>query len=109
MVSVPHVPRAFSLGAPWGTGKTFTIRANQALLQMRDRTVIAVASSAVAGSILSGGRAAHSVFKSPIPFLSDSVCNTSIDSELAKEIRSTEPIIWDEIVVCMRNCIEAGD
>ena len=101
--------RAYFLDAPGGTGKTFTIRAIQALLQLRNRTVLPVATSAVAASLLPGGRTAHSVFKIPIPCFVDSVCNISMDSQLAQEIRNASLIVWDEIVMCMRYCIEAVD
>ena len=101
--------KAYFLDAPGGTGKTFTIRAIQALLQLRNRTVLPVATSAVAASLLPGGRTAHSVFKIPIPCFVDSVCNISMDSTLAQEIRDASLIVWDEIVMCMRYCIEAVD
>lgn len=67
--------RVYFLDAPGGTGKTFTISALESLLELREHKIIAVAISAVAASILSGGRRAHSVFKIPIPCLVNSVCD----------------------------------
>ena len=60
--------KAYFLDALGGTGKTFTIRAIHALLHLRNRTVLPVATSkAVAASLLPGGCTALSVFKIPIP------------------------------------------
>ena len=36
-------------------------------------------------------------------------CNISINSELASNIRQGNLITWDEIVMCLRNCVEAVD
>ena len=101
--------RVFFVDAPGGTGKTFVVRAIHALLQARERNVLPVASSAVASSLLGGGRTAHSTFKIPIPCYADSVCNISADSSLAVKLRSVDLIIWDEVVMCHRFCIEAVD
>ena len=101
--------RAYFLDAPGGTGKTFTIRAIQSILKVRKHSVIAVATSAVAASLLDGGRTAHSVFKIPIPCYAESVCSITMESTLANEIRHASLIVWDEIVMCSRYCIEAVD
>lgn len=101
--------RGYFLDSPGGTGKTFTIRTIHALLRLRERNVIAVATSAVAASLLDGGRTAHSVFKIPIPCYAESVCSISLDSALAARIREADLIIWDEIVMCVRYSVEAVD
>ncbi len=101
--------RELFLGAPGETGNTCTIAAAQAVLQFRGRRAISVATSAVAVSLLEGGRAAHSVFKISIPFSEDSVCSIPMDSKLADSICRAHLIIWDEIVICVRYCIEAVD
>ena len=101
--------RAYFLDAPGGTGKTFTIHAIQSILKARKHSIIAVATSAVAASLLEDGRTAHSVFKIPIPIYADSVCNISMESKIANELRRASLIIWDEIVMCARYCIEAVD
>lgn len=54
-------------------------------------------------------RTAHSGFKIPIPCMSDSVSNISLDSQLAQEIRESSLIVWDEVVKCIRYCIEVFD
>ena len=85
------------------------MHAVQSLLKIRKHRVIAVAKSTVATSFLDGGRKVHSEFKIPIPYYAESVCNTSIESKLTNDIRGASLIIWDEIVMFLRYCIEAVD
>ena len=89
------------MDAPEGTGKTFTIREIQSVLSNRKHSVIAVATYAVAASLLEDGRTAHPVFKIPIPCHPDSVCNISMESKIANAIHRASSIIWDEIL-CAR-------
>ena len=102
-------PRTFFVDAPGGTGKTFTIRKIQGFLEIRNKRVIPFSTSAVVAFLLSGGKTAHSVFKLPIPCFAESVRSISMDSALANEIRDAALIVWDEIVMLMRYCIEAAD
>ncbi len=85
------------------------MRTVQSLLTLRSWKVIPVATSTVAASLLDNGRTANSVFKIPIPCDSEIVCSISLDSALAAEIREADLIIWDEIVMCVRYCIEVVD
>jgi len=101
--------RVFFLDAPGGTGKTFVTRAIQGFLKIRGKQAIAVATSAVAAQLLDEGRTAHSTFKIPIPCLADSTCHISANSQLAAHMRAAHLIIWDEIVMCHRYCVEAVD
>ena len=92
-----------------GTGTTFVSRAIQSLSKVRNYRVIAVATSAVASSLLEkDGRSAHSIFKIPITCYAESVCNISMESNTANELRHSL-IIWDEAVTCVRYCIAAVD
>ena len=50
---------------------------------------------------------AHSVFKTTIPIYVDSVPNISMGSKIADELRQASLLLWDEIVMCARFCIEA--
>ena len=92
-----------------GNGKTFVIRAIQLLLKVRNNRVIAVATSAVASSLLEEAETAHSVFKIPISCYADSVCNISMESNTANKLHEASLIIWNEVVVCVCYCIEAVD
>ena len=91
----------YFLNVPGETGKTFFMWTIYSFLELRGRSVISTATSAVAASFLKRGRTAHSAFKVPITCDSDSVWSISMDSKLA------DLIILDEIVMCARYCFEA--
>ncbi len=101
--------RSFFFDAPRVTGKKFTIRSIQSILRVRGQKVFVVATSAVATSLFENGRTAHSTFKIPIPCSSESVRNISMDSKLASTIRQANLNICDEVVMCVRCCVEAVD
>jgi len=56
----------FFLDASGGTGKTFLINLLLAKIRQRNMIALAVASSGIAATLLTGGRTAHSVFKLPL-------------------------------------------
>ncbi|KAI8115014.1 ATP-dependent DNA helicase pif1 [Lucilia cuprina] len=73
----------FFLDAPGGTGKTFLL--NLLLKIRKDSNIaIAVASSGIAATLLSGGRTAHLVFKLPVKLeqAESATCNISKNSNL---------------------------
>ncbi len=107
--SIARNSNSFFLDAPVGTGKTFAIRTTQSLLELRVRKVLSVATSAVAASLLKIRRTAHTTFKIPISCDSESVCVISLEPVLAALIHDADLIIWDEIVMCLRYCIETVD
>jgi hypothetical protein len=57
---------------------------------------LAVASSGIAALLLPGGRTAHSLFKIPLKLYSDSSCQLSTNSPVAKLILEAVAIVWDE-------------
>ena len=66
-----HQGRVFFLDAPGGTGKTFLINLLLAQIRSSGKVALAVASSGIAATLLSGGRTAHSTFKLPLNVLFD--------------------------------------
>ena len=94
-----HVNRLFFLNASRGYGKSFLIEAVLCSVRGLGKIALAVASFGIAAELLEGGRTAHSRFKIPIPINESSVCNISLQSDLAKLIRKTSLIIWDEIMM----------
>ena len=60
----------------------------------------------LAAQNLEGGRTAHSRFKIPIPVMEDSTCSIRAQSALAKLIKKSDLIIWDEIFSCDRKNLE---
>ncbi|GBN08688.1 hypothetical protein AVEN_73486-1 [Araneus ventricosus] len=57
---------------------------------------LAVASSGIAATLLTGGRTAHSVFKLPLnlPCVENPICNISRNSDKAKVLRMYKLIVW---------------
>src|SRR5438045_1073915 len=68
---------------------------------------LTVASSGIAAILLDGGRTSHSRFRIPIDITSESICSISAQSDIAKLIRMTKLIIWDEAPAQHRHCFEA--
>ena len=94
-----HANRLFFLNAPGGYGKTFLIETLLCTVRGLGKIALAVASSGIAAELLEGGRTAHSRFKIPIPINESSVCNISLQSDIAKLMQKTSLIIWDEIMM----------
>lgn len=100
--------RFFFLDAPGGTGKTFLINLILARVRQARRIIMAVASSGIAATLLSGGRTAHSAFKLPLRFDStEPTCNVPRGSALAMLLTRCSAIIWDECTMADRRLLEA--
>ncbi|XP_029143216.1 uncharacterized protein [Arachis hypogaea] len=65
--------------------------------------------SGIAATLLPGGRTAHSRFKIPINAEPSSICNISKQSDLAKLIRQTTTIIWDEAPMANKESVQSLD
>ena len=103
-----HVNRLFFLNAPGGYGKTL-IEALLSTVRGLGKIALVVASSGIAAELLEGGRTAHSRFKIPIPINESSVCNISLQSDIAKLVQKTSLIIWDEIMMSHVNQVDCVD
>ncbi|XP_020990161.2 uncharacterized protein LOC110277354, partial [Arachis duranensis] len=107
----------FFVDGPGGSGKTFLYRAIIAELRNKGHIVLVTASSGIAATLLPGGRTAHSRFKKtahsrfkiPINAEPSSICNISKQSDLAKLIRQTTAIIWDETPMANKESVQSLD
>ncbi|XP_020970068.1 ATP-dependent DNA helicase PIF1-like [Arachis ipaensis] len=99
----------FFVDGPRGAGKTFLYRAIIAELRNKGHIVLVTASSGIAAILLPGDRIAHSRFKIPINAEPSSICNTSKQSDLAKLIRQTTAIIWDEAPMANKESVQSLD
>ncbi|XP_020999390.2 uncharacterized protein LOC110281460 [Arachis duranensis] len=99
----------FFVDGPGGSGKTFLYRAIIAELRNKGHIVLVTASSGIAATLLPGGRTAHSRFKIPINAEPSSICNISKQSDLAKLIRQTTTIIWDEAPMANKESVQSLD
>lgn len=69
--------------------------------------VLAVAASGIAATLLKGGRTAHSTLKIPIKIFDTSICSIKKHTPYAEPIKQASLIIWDEVPMQHRHCIEA--
>ncbi|KAK1424399.1 hypothetical protein QVD17_19728 [Tagetes erecta] len=92
-----------------GIGKTYLWRTLSASIRSEGKVVLNVASSGIASLLLSGGRTAHSRFHIPINLVEDSFCSINIDSDLARLLKETSLIIWDEAPMVHKHGFEALD
>ncbi|GBN29840.1 ATP-dependent DNA helicase PIF1 [Araneus ventricosus] len=88
-------PKCFFLDGPAGTGKTFVYSLLHAVRGKGDQG-IAVASTGIAATLLSGGRTAHSIFKIPLTLNATSTCNLKPNTSEAKILLDAKVIVWDE-------------
>ncbi|XP_071730790.1 uncharacterized protein [Rutidosis leptorrhynchoides] len=92
-----------------GTGKTFLWKTLTTSLRAEGKIVLAVASSGIASLFLPSGQTAHSRFRIPIDITDESVCNIKKKTHMATLLRKTELIIWDEVPMNNRKCLEELD
>ncbi|XP_066363911.1 ATP-dependent DNA helicase PIF1-like [Miscanthus floridulus] len=90
-------------------GKTFLYKAFLAKVWSERLIAIATAISGIAASILPRGRTAHSRFKFPIKIGDNSMCSFTKQSGTAELLRRASLIIWDEVAMTKRQCIETLD
>ncbi len=99
----------FFLDGPGGTGKTYLYNVLLSQLRLEGKICLAVASSGIAAELLLGGRTAHSRFKIPLEITEESTCSIPIQSHLAKLLKHTDLIVWDEMPMSHRHVIECVD
>uniref|UniRef100_UPI00358F85D7 ATP-dependent DNA helicase pif1-like n=1 Tax=Myxine glutinosa TaxID=7769 RepID=UPI00358F85D7 len=97
------------LDAPGGTGKTFLINLILAQVRSLQQIAMAVASSGIAATLLTGGRTAHSAFKLPLNLAHNEspVCNIGKGSGHAQVLKQAKLIVWDECTMSHRLAFEA--
>ncbi len=101
--------RLYVINSPGGYGKTFLFTAILSAVRSKGKIALAVAPTGLAAENLEGGRTCHSRFKIPIPTLEDSVCEIPSQSSLAKLLRMTELIVWDEIFASHKHLLQCVD
>ncbi|WVZ78326.1 hypothetical protein U9M48_026061 [Paspalum notatum var. saurae] len=106
---VNNKSQVFFVDGPGGTGKTYLYKALLAKVRSMDRIAIATATSGIAASIMPGGRTAHSRFKIPIKLGDNTMCNFTKQSGYSRITTKGCVIIWDEVAMTKRQCVEAPD
>ncbi|KAL8601845.1 hypothetical protein ACOMHN_020580 [Nucella lapillus] len=99
----------FFLDALGGTGKTFLINLLLAKVRKQGEIAIAVASSGIAATLLTGGRTAHSTFKLPMNLAQQDMptCNLSKNTDEANVLNKAKLIVWDECTMAHKKALEA--
>ena len=103
--------KAHIIDARAGTGKTYTQKCIAARLRDEGKVGLIVASTGIAALQLPGGWTAHSMFKLPMEerLTPSCVCNINTQTQRADLIRHADLIIWDELPMIHRYCVEALD
>ncbi|EPB65785.1 hypothetical protein ANCCEY_15144, partial [Ancylostoma ceylanicum] len=102
--------RVFFVYGKAGCGKTYTFNTLIRVLELNNKSVITVASTGIAATLLKNGRTAHSAFGLPLKRLcSDSVANVDASSAAGLMLRNVDVIIWDEISMQTRFAVECVD
>ncbi|XP_073300535.1 uncharacterized protein [Primulina huaijiensis] len=98
--------KIFFIDGPGGTGKTFLYRSMLAHLRKMGKSIIAVATSGIAATLLQGGRTVHSNFLIPLRQTASTLCQIKKQSELADLIRRASAIVWDKAPMANRYAFE---
>ena len=101
----------FFLDAPGGTGKTFLLNLLLAKVRGGGQIALAVASSGIAATLLSGGRTAHSTFKLPLNLCQQEspTCYIKKGTDEANVLEQCSLIVWDEATMSHKNALQALD
>ncbi|KAG5536880.1 hypothetical protein RHGRI_024347 [Rhododendron griersonianum] len=99
----------FFMSGGAGTGKIFVHNTVAKKCRSFGHIVVTVASSGIAFLLLEGGRTTHSTFCIPLDVYDNSGCGFSKQSLQAELFRETKLIIWDEVSMQHKHCVEAVD
>jgi hypothetical protein len=101
--------KMFSLDAPGGTGKTFTLTTILASVRSQKKIAFAMATSGIAATLLPNGQTVHSKLKVPIELNENSTCNISGTSATATLIRDCSLMVIDEVTMAHKNVFATLD
>ncbi|XP_025018654.1 uncharacterized protein LOC112539989 [Tetranychus urticae] len=88
--------RLFFLDGSGGTGKTWIYNCLIDFIVGSGLTVVPVAWTGIAATLLKNGRTAHTKFGLPLSFNETSVSSIKYQSKEAEQLRKAKIIIWDE-------------
>lgn len=101
--------QSYFIDGPGGTGKTFLYETLCYILRGEGKTVLPVAWTGIAASLIAGGRTSHSLFKLPVPIVDTSVSSMRTHSKQAQLIRNASLIIWDEVSMVPKDALNVVD
>ncbi|KAK6023902.1 hypothetical protein OSTOST_10298 [Ostertagia ostertagi] len=100
--------RCIFIDGPGGSGKTYLYNTVYNIAVGRRRQVVCVAWTGIAANLLPGGRTVNSVFKLNIAD-GNRTSTMKREQKEARELYSTDMIIWDEISMTPKVALEAVD
>ncbi|POS81667.1 hypothetical protein EPUL_005931, partial [Erysiphe pulchra] len=103
------IPNTFFVQGPAGTGKKFLYTTLCSYFRAKGEVVLCVAPSGIASLLLPNGRTSHSTFRIPLDCDESSRCHIPKQSNLAKLLKRTSLIIWDEVTMQPRYHFDAVD
>jgi hypothetical protein len=101
--------KLFSLDAPGGTGKTFTLTTILAGVRLQEKVAFAMATSGIAATLLPNGQTVHSKMKVPIELKENSMCNIKGTSALATLVRQCSLMVIDEVTMAHKDVFATLD
>ena len=101
--------RCFFLDGPGGTGKTFVYNTLARILRGQERSVVLVATTGIAATLLPGGRTAHSCFKIPYNVKRGDAWKLKAGTSQYETVRLADLIIWDEASMAHADAVESVD
>jgi ATP-dependent DNA helicase PIF1 len=101
------LPRQYFLDGPGGTGKTFLYNTLIAVLKGQGKSVISVASTGIAATLLTDGTTYHSQFKIYPPITETTRSKIEESSFNAHLIRNASLIISDEATMKSNHALDA--
>ena len=80
-------------------------------MRQQKKIAVAVASSGIAATLLTGGRTAHSAFKLPLNLAHTEMptCNIAKGTGMATILKQCQLIVWDECTMANKLGLEALD
>lgn len=104
-------PAFIFVQAAGGTGKSHLLNLILAHVRSKGDIALAVASSGIAGTVLTGGRTAHSVLQLPLDLQREEMptCNITKQSARGQLLRQCKLLVWDEATMSHKRAFEAMD
>ncbi|RCN27115.1 hypothetical protein ANCCAN_27152 [Ancylostoma caninum] len=107
---ITNTEKCVFIDGPGGSGKTYTYNVLYRLLVGQGKRVLNVAWSGIAATLLPRGRTVHSAFCLPVPInKTRKTFLMSVQSRQARDLQSTDCIIWDEAPMAPKFALEAVD
>ncbi|GBM08938.1 hypothetical protein AVEN_57477-1 [Araneus ventricosus] len=97
------------IDAPGGTRKTLLINVLFAKIRGEKNIALAVATSDIAATLMTGGQTAHSMLQIPIDLIQNEipVCNIKKGSAETDVLQEAKVLFWDEISMMHKHGLEA--